>query len=197
MSRIVLATEDELSEAVGHCLAAEAGLTVEQNLRRGGSGYLKSKLQSFCEIALHQPVFLLTDLDRLKCAPSLIKKWMGNLEQPQNLEFRVAIREIESWLLADHEAMRNLLGGRIGKLPLDPDSLSDPKQALLTLAGRAPREIREDIVAMDGALARQGLGYNAQLCQMVRSSWQPARAAERSASLAQARVRLKELAGRL
>ncbi|MNV69490.1 hypothetical protein D3C71_1624030 [compost metagenome] len=158
---------------------------------------MKSRLQSFCEIAVHQPVFLLTDLDRVKCAPSLIKKWMSNLEQPQNLVFRVAIREIESWLLADHEAMRSLLGERIGKLPLDPDSLADPKQALLTLAGRAPREIREDLVAMDGALARQGLGYNAQLCQMVRSRWQPARAAERSESLARARVRLKELAGRL
>ncbi|RTD97891.1 DUF4276 family protein [Variovorax atrisoli] len=197
MTWLVLATEDELSETVGLCLAAEAGLEVGQQLRRGGFGYLKSRLRNFCEIALHQPVFLLTDLDRMKCASTLVDKWMGDLERPENFVFRVAVREIESWLLADHDAIRSLLGKRIGRLPLDPDSLPDPKQALLALAARAPRDIRDDLVATEGALASQGLGYNAQLCHMVRQNWRPARAADRSPSLAKARKRLKELAERI
>lgn len=197
MTWIVLATEDELSEAVGLSLATEAGLEVGQQLRRGGFGYLKTRVHSFCKISLRQPVLLLTDLDRAKCAPALVGKWMGNLERPENLIFRVAVREIESWLLADHDAIRNLLGNRIGKLPLDPDSLPDPKQALLALAGRAAREVREDLVMTEGAFASQGLGYNARLCHMVRQDWQPARAADRSASLAKARIRLKELAERI
>ncbi|RTQ36871.1 DUF4276 family protein [Variovorax gossypii] len=197
MTWLVLATEDELSETVGLCLAAEAGLEVGQQLRRGGFGYLKSRLRNFCEIALHQPVFLLTDLDRTKCGSTLVDKWMGDLERPENFVFRVAVREIESWLLADHDAIRSLLGGRVGRLPSDPDSLPDPKQALLALAARAPRDIRDDLVATEGALASQGLGYNARLCHMVRQNWQPARAADRSASLAKARMRLKELAERI
>lgn len=197
MTWIVLATEDELSEAVGSCLAREAGLEIGQKLRRGGFGYLKTRLHSFCEIALRQPVLLLTDLDRARCAPTLIEKWMGNLERPENLIFRVAVREIESWLLADHDAIRTLLGNRIGKLPENPDALPDPKQALLALAGRAPREVREDLVVTEGALASQGLGYNARLCDMVEQDWKPDRAADRSASLAKARTRLQELANRL
>lgn len=196
MAWIVLATEDELSETVGLCLAAEAGLEVGQQLRRGGSGYLRSRLTSFCEMARYQPVLLLTDLDRARCASSLIEKWMGASERPENFIFRVAVREIEAWLLADHDAIKGLLGKRVGKLPDDPDQLLDPKQALLALAEKAPRDIREDLVAKDGAIASQGLGYNAVLGQMVREDWRPDRAAGRSASLAKARVRLQELAGR-
>lgn len=197
MAWVVLATEDELSESVGLCLAAEAGLEVGQQLRRGGFGYLKSRVGRFCEIAMHQPVVLLTDLDRVRCAPTLIAKWMGLQTRPENFVFRVAVREIESWLLADHDAIRGLLGNRIGKLPLDPDQLPDPKKTLLALAERAPREVRDDLVAKQGTIASQGLGYNALLGQMVQQTWRPARAAERSASLAKARIRLKELAARL
>lgn len=197
MTAVVLATEDELSEAVGLSLAAEAGLYVGQFLRRGGFGYLKSKVGSFCEIALRQPVLLLTDLDRVTCAPTLLNKWMVSSERPENFIFRVVVREIESWLLADHHAMRSLIGARVGKLPLEPDHLPDPKQVLLSLAGRAPRAVKDDLVVTHGAIASQGLGYNARLCEMVRQHWQPARAADRSASLARTRVRLRELAQRL
>lgn len=194
---VVLATEDELSEAIGHRLALEAGLEIGQQLRRGGSGYLKSRLDKFCEMSRHQPVLLFTDLDRMRCASALIAKWMGPVERPENFIFRVAVREIESWLLADHDAIRSLLGNRVGKLPQDPDQLQDPKQTLLALAGRASRDVREDLVAKDGAVASQGLGYNSLLGQMVQRAWRPERAAERSASLAKARVRLQELAKRI
>src|SRR5688500_3382606 len=115
MAWAVLATEDELSEAVGLCLAAEAGLEIGQQLRRGGFGYLKSRMGSFCDIAKYQPVLLFTDLDRVKCPSTLIAKWSGALTLPENFLFRVAVREIESWLLADHDAMRGLLGNRVGK----------------------------------------------------------------------------------
>lgn len=45
MSGLVVATEDELSEAVALRLAAEVqpALTVTQTLRRQGFGYLRSK----------------------------------------------------------------------------------------------------------------------------------------------------------
>lgn len=109
--------------------------------------------------------------------------------------FRVAVREIESWLLADHQAMRSLLGQKAGKLPEAPDDLPDPKQTLLSLAQRAKRDVREDIVANRGSVASQGLGYNARLGQVIRQAWEPARAADRSPSLVKARARLRALAG--
>jgi len=197
MTWAVLATEDELSEEIGSCLAAEAGIEIGQRLRRGGSGYLRSRIANFCEMAERQPVLLLTDLDRINCPPALLEIWFGTRVRPKNLLFRVAVREVESWLLADHEAMRRLVGRRATRLPVDPDELADPKRTLLALAQRAPRAVRDDLVVQQGAIASQGLGYNARLCQLVREAWQPERAAVHSPSLFRTRVRLKELAARM
>ena len=198
MSGLVVATEDELSEAVALRLAAEVqpALTVTQTLRRQGFGYLRSKMTSWRQLAQQQPVFLLTDLDRLACPATLLTQWLGALTPPPNLLMRVAVREVESWLLADHLAMQQLLGEK-GKLPPAPDSLDDPKQTLLTLAKKyAPRDVRLDLVQSTGAMACQGIGYNARLVDWVRTVWQPAQAATRSPSLHKARCRLQELAAR-
>lgn len=190
---IVLATEDELSEQVGLCLANEIGLEVGSKLRRGGNGYLRSRIPNFCQMAHTQPVLLITDLDRMECPTVLMREWFGQREKPPAFLFRVAVREIESWLLADHDAMRGLLGPKAPKLPDAPDNLADAKQELLRIARRAPRDVRDDLVVQAGTVASQGLGYNARLCAWVRESWDASRAAERSPSLQRARTRLREL----
>ncbi len=197
MPWVVLATEDELSEEVGRALAGEAGIEIGQCLRRGGSGYLRSRIPNFCQMAMQQPVLVLADLDQVACASRLLASWFGAKTRPQNLLLRVAVREVEAWLLSDHEAMRALLGRGATRLPSDPDTLTDPKRSLLTLAQGAPRDVRDDLLVQHGAIASQGLGYNARLCQVVRDAWRPERAATRSPSLAKARHRLRELAERM
>lgn len=165
--------------------------------RRDGAGYLRSKVQNWCEFARHQPLLLITDLDRKACASVVIAEWFERHKPPKNLVFRIAVREIESWLLADHEAMVTLLGrGCAARLPNDPDTLPDPKARLLELARRAPRDVRDDLMAPMGSTARQGVGYNARLCAFVDTAWCPDRAARRSSSLHRANVRLQELADR-
>lgn len=154
-------------------------------------------MKSWCEIARNvQPVLLLTDLDQTRCPSLLIRRWIGNNRRPDQLVFRVAVREVESWLLADHEGMQKLLGST-RPLPPNPDGVRDPKHCLLKLAREATREIREELVAPAGAVATQGLGYNARLTAFVHGHWSPARAAKRSASLARARTRLAALAQKL
>ncbi len=197
MSGITLASEDELSEQVGLCLVAEVGLHAHQCLRRGGSGYLRSRVGNFCQMAAREPVILITDLDQSACAPALIADWLQGAVQPAGLVFRVAVREIESWLIADHDALRALMGSRVRSITDDPDGLSDPKRTLLQIAEKAPRDVREDMLARRNAVASQGLGYNARLCAMVREHWSPTRAANRSPSLARMRRRLRELAARI
>jgi hypothetical protein len=198
MTAIALATEDELSEAVGRRLLAGAPhhLHVGLLLRKGGSGYLRSRMSNWCALAKQQPVLLLTDLDRASCACSLIQDWLGEHHHPEDLVFRVAVREVEAWLLADHEAMRRLFGKK-GQLPIDPDALRDPKQQLLELAKRAQRDVRRDLVAEKGAIAAQGIAYNARLCEFVSNDWDPRRASIRSESLRRARRRIDELSARL
>jgi hypothetical protein len=193
---ITIATEDELSEAVGSRLVAEIlpQFEVIQKLRRGGNGYLKTKCQNFNLMALRHPVFLITDLDKSPCAGGLIERWFDNSPLNPNLKFRVAVREIESWLLADHQGMETLLKKGANNITLTPDQLQNPKEYLLERAKRAPRDVRHDLIKSKGALATQGLGYNSRLCEFVSNIWQPDRASQRSDSLARAILRLREMA---
>lgn len=197
---VFLATEDALSEAVGLRLLSEhEGLVhiAPTRLRKGGFGYLRSSMDSWKQLAQRQIVMLLTDLDRIACPLLLLNDWLGTGQAcPDNLIFRIAEREIESWLLADHEAFVQLMGTKV-KLSPAPDTLPDPKQYLLEQAKKASRAIREDLVAEKGAMARQGLGYNVRLVAWVETQWCPARAAERSPSLARARRALSQAAARI
>lgn len=194
MTPIAIATEDELSEAIALRLLSELTSPhyITLRLRRGGFGYLRSRMDSWRDMAKQQVMIVLTDLDRANCVVDFRDEWLANKPAPESMLFRVAVREVESWALADHEAMRALIGMK-GVLPVAPDELPDPKQVLLRLANGAPRPVREDLLkTVDGNLY-QGLGYNARLTEWVGSVWNPQRAAERSPSLARARHRLQEV----
>jgi len=198
MIPITIATEDELSEAIARKLISfYTDFQVEQTLRKGGFGYLKANLKNFFELANHTPVFLITDLDQINCAPTLLQAWKAtvNIAQPKNMLFRVAVRETEAWLLADSKNCGTLLN--TSKIPSQVDNLLDPKRTLLELAKRASREIRQGLVAQDGALAIQGLEYNYLLSQFVKNQWNPEIARQQSASLDKTCSRLKEMNSRL
>ena len=196
MKGVALATEDELSEVVGQKLVndAGAGLAVILALRRNGFGYLRSRMRNFCELSRQMPVLLLTDLDTAQCPMTLIGDWSRKNVVPDGLIFRVAVPQVESWLLADRESMARFFKVSVRRLPSNPDGLSNAKRILLQLASKAPRRVREELLAVRGATAGQGLGYNTILSDFVRHQWHPARAATRSDSLSRARMRLAELA---
>jgi hypothetical protein len=195
MTPIAIATEDQLSEAIVIRLISEISTPhyITFKLGKRGGGYLRSKMNSWCQMAQQQIVAVLTDLDRANCLIEFRDQWLVG-EPPPNLLLRIAVREVESWVLADHVAMRALIGVK-GVLPSAPDELADPKQTLLKLAKRAPKKIREDVIKIVDGNLMQGLGYNALLTAWVDSEWNPQRAAERSPSLARARLRLKEVIG--
>lgn len=192
---VALAVEDDLSKAVGLRLLAELPVPVTPNLilHKGGSGYLKSRMNSWREISQRQIVLILTDLDRAACPLALRTDWLGKTPSPANLMLRIAVREVESWVLADHVAVRKLIGDK-GTLPPLPDDLEDPKQHFLNIAKLASRRVRQDLVKESGAVCSQGIGYNACLTAWVQSVWCPERAAGRSPSLQRTRRRLNELA---
>lgn len=196
MKWIALGTEDALSEAVGKKLIGELGgdFAVGPLLRRDGYGYLRKNLRSFCEMARRQPVLLITDLDQKPCPAALMEDWFGAMSRPPFMLFRVAVREIESWVLADHALMHRLLGKATSKLPLQTDHVPDPKRHLIQLASRGPRELRYRLVPQAGSTATQGPEYNLTLIAMVQQHWNAEEAERHSESLRQVRVRLRELA---
>lgn len=194
---IALATEDVLSETIGQRLLGELPpvFLPPLLLRRDGAGYLRSGMHKWRQLAQRHAVVVLTDLDDVACPLALLDDWYGAGTRPLDLLLRIAVREAEAWLLADHEAMRQLLGANV-VLPPDPDLLPDPKQHLLQLARRARRNVRLDLVRESGAVSSQGIGYNARLTDLVTGTWSPERAAERSPSLGRTRKRLAQLAQR-
>lgn len=199
MTYITIATEDELSEAVAERLIHDylSEFAIHKRLRRGGNGYLKEKCNAFNNMAARTPVLLITDLDQRVCAKSLIDDWFPETKLNEHLIFRIAVREIESWLLSDITAMGALLGKGGTVLNNDPETIDHPKEYLLNLARKAPAKIRQELVREKNSIVYQALSYNARLTEFVFFEWSPERALLNSDSLKRAIYRLKEYADNL
>jgi hypothetical protein len=191
-----VATEDPLSEALAVRILAEVAPQFDIGFRLGkkGSGYLKAGMDKFRRLAERAPLLVMTDLDRRACAIELIREWKADAALPEQLVLRVAVRESESWVMADRKALARRMNLSPDLFPRCPDDILDPKEFLLHVARRAKREIRAELVAERGALARQGLGYNRFLSQFVETDWRPMTASQASPSLARAIAQICEVA---
>jgi hypothetical protein len=180
-----LATEDELSEVTLSKILAELGrFAVGTAYRRGGSGYLRRTIAGWNRAARSMPFVVLTDLDTYECPARLLNDWLVGPKDP-NLLFRVAVREVESWILADPERFSEFLGIRKALIPTNTDGIADPKAVVVDLARKSrSRDIRDRIVPKRGSTATQGPDYNGCLGSFVRRHWDLNTAKENSPSLA-------------
>ena len=189
-----LAIEDELSEAVLRRLLRDArrGYSVGTAYGRSGNGYLRRTIAGWNRAARGIPFVVLTDLDNADCPPSLVNSWLTLPKHP-NLLFRVAVREVETWLLSDTIHFAKYLSCPVQQMPGDPEALADPKRALVDLARKSrSSEIRARVVPKGGSTAKQGPDYNACLSTFVRESWNVVDAAARSPSLMRTVTRLRQ-----
>lgn len=192
---ISAAVEGMTDEAVVRRLIAYVGVKLVEVYGRKGKSHLKDKITAFNCAAQHSPWIVLADLDSdFDCAPSLRTSW---LPQPaRQMCFRVAVRAVEAWLLADTEAIAAFLRVARSKVPANPEALPDPKQALVDLTMASPRrDLRADIVPRPGSGARVGPAYSSRLVEFIESHWRPQVAAQRAESLARAIRCLRRLAG--
>ena len=180
-----IATEDELSAVTLETLLAyvDRGYSIGTVYRRGGYGYLKKTIRGWNQAARSTPFIVLTDLDTSLCPINLLKDWLTDPLHP-NLVFRVAVREVDAWLLADIESLCHYL--RVGKMliPEDTDTLTDPKKAVVDLAKRSrSSELKSRMVPKLGSTAKQGPDYNGCLSSFVRTTWKVGVAKRNSTSL--------------
>jgi hypothetical protein len=151
-----------------------------------GKGYIHRNIHRFISAARHAKWLVVVDLDHdYLCAPELVVEWLPNgLGQ---LGLRVAVKAIESWLLADRERIARFLGVRVGAVPDSPDDLDDPKTTMINLArGSSRREIREGIVPSLNGGRSIGPDYNRLFAEFIaghRESWRPRVAIQNSDSL--------------
>ena len=192
---LTLAVEDVLSEMVARKLIEQTqrNYRVTQCLRKGGFGYLKSKINAFNKAAKGLPFFVLTDQDSInECPTNKIANWLSQPRNP-NLIFRIAVMEVESWVMADRKAFARFLSIPLNRIPQDTDSIPDPKKFLISLARKSKSSrLRADMVPQHGATSKQGPDYNGRLTRFVRENWDVHTAKNNSKSLNRAFVRLEE-----
>jgi hypothetical protein len=105
--------------------------------------------------------------------------------------------EVESWIMADREAISVFLDVPINRIPQMPDAISNPKQELVNIARLSrSRKMREEMCPAAGARNVVGPAYNSALEIFIRVNWRPTHALRHSPSLRRAEQRIRELAQR-
>jgi len=187
------AVEGDLDGAVIERLAKHVGVTIGTIYGRQGKDFLRKRITNYNKAARHGRWIVLLDLDQeFDCAPDLVTAWLSEPEPLMRL--RVAVREVESWLIADRDRIASFLAIPKSLVPIDPESLSDPKATVINLARRSRRrEIREDIAPRSGSGRKIGPAYISRLLEYVRDAdhgWRPNVAATKAPSLRKCLVSL-------
>lgn len=190
---ISAAVEGIIDEAIVRKLIAHTGAMPDAIYGKQGKSLLRAKIQGYNNAARHAPWIILVDLDQdYECAPPLLNSW---LPTPSPLLcFRVAVREVEAWLLADREHLADFLRVPRNAVPADPDAVRDPKTIMVNLARSSRnRAIQQDMVPSQGSGHHIGPAYSSRLIEFTRSAWRPDIAARRSDSLRRALICLRRL----
>jgi len=191
---MIAAVEDALSEAVVRKIVAvvRPDLTLFQVMRKNGHGYIRARIRALNRTAHNLPVFVLIDLDDpVRCPADLISTFLP-VPRAQRLLFRVAVMEVESWILADRAQFAKFLAIRDDAIPTNPDAVPRPKELIVSLARRSKRrEIRDDLVPARGDTRVVGAAFNPRLISFVENSWNIDIAADASGSLRRTVDRLR------
>lgn len=198
MKYLTCVYEDLLTASVIRRLVKEFNneISIKQEINAHGFGKIKRDILKYNNAAKYMPFFIITDLDKKECAVSLINEWFNNTKKEPELIFRVAIKEIDAWILADRNGIAKALNVSQSNIPAEPEKIEDPKAFLMQTAKKSKnREIRENFPPKD-AFAHQGPLYNILLTNFVSEEWNLTEARQHSKSLEKAYNALKEFAGR-
>lgn len=177
------AVEGILDEAVAGRLIESVGAVAGPVHSKNGKAALQDKISGYNHAANISPWFVLADLDHdFACAPLLRDDWLPRISTLMCL--RIAVRQVEAWLLADRQGVAKFLGVAMAHVPIDPEGLDNPKRSLVELARRSRRRaIREGMVPRHGSGRPVGPAYASFVAEFVQESWRPKQATRRSDSL--------------
>ncbi|GIW91787.1 MAG: hypothetical protein KatS3mg109_2219 [Pirellulaceae bacterium] len=196
MLQVSIAVEGLLDEAVAKRLVRFVGAEPGPVFGKQGKSWLLQRLSGFNHAGQYAPWFVLVDLDRsADCAPPFRARVLPN---PARLMcFRIAVRMVEAWLLADRKNLARFLGISSRLIPANPESLQNPKQEIIRLAQRSSnRDIRKDLVPRRGTSAPVGPAYVSRLGEFVDRHWNPEEARRHAPSLDRAIRCLEKLSRR-
>lgn len=191
MGSVFVIGEDSLCCALGEKLVMGVlGWSLAQPaVDTKGVTHLQKNLARYTGIARLHPVLCLADSDG-ECVLHMRQHWLPH-GAPNGFHLRLAVPEIDSWMMADREALADFFRVPESRIPNKPDELQDAKQAVLNLARQSKQRcIRGEVVTRNNT---QGVGYNVHMREFVSNHWRPHVAKASSPSLARAIRRLDEL----
>lgn len=193
MTSVSCAVEGDLDEAVARRLLEHVGLDAGPVYGRMGKEHIERSIGGYANAARRNPWFVLVDLDSdAPCGAALISAWLPH--PPALLAFRVAVRAVESWILADRSNLAHFLRVSRDVVPRGVDALRDPKLTLVNLARRSnARNLREGLPPRAGSGRAIGPLYVTELSGFVTAQWDVDAAAVGSDSLARCLSALQAL----
>lgn len=197
--KVNFASEGFIDAAVARRLISHAGAETGLERPAHGKHKLDHAIPKYREAATHGfPWLVLRDLDRDARCPSEL---MAQLDIASTADFclRIAVREIESWFIADRRTLADFLRVPVGRIDINPEALSNPKRHIIDVARSSrARSIRSALVPDEGTGQEQGPEYAAMLTEFAARQWNIANAIASGASrsLTKADARLRELVSR-
>lgn len=194
---VSIAVEGDVDQAALAKLLRTVEIDVDRAFVQEGKDRLRENVPRYNKAAEFHPWVVLVDLNtEAECAPALRDSW---LPQPSaGMQFRIAVRAVEAWLMADRSAMGRFLRVANNRIPEYPERDEKPNGTLVQIARSSPsRGVREDMVPREGSSARQGPGYTGRLIEFIEKHWNPRRASSCAASLKRAMESLGQWDGGL
>jgi hypothetical protein len=187
------AVEGPVDDAVLRRILREVGHDAGPIHIKNGKAAVLGKLDGYNAAASLMPWLVLVDLNGdAHCAPAFVAEQMSS--PADQMMFRVAVRQIEAWLLADSGRFAHFMRVSQARVPGDPDSLANSKRVVVEIAQHSrDRQIREQMVPGAGSGRAVGPGYVARMIEFVQRHWDPGQAAVRSDSLHRCLYRLSAL----
>ena len=154
---------------------------------------------------LNEPVVALIDLDAEDCPPLLLSKIFGATPLGEKMIIRIAVDEVESWLMADREGFSHYIGVNENLIPLaQPKKDAEPFNIELKFPYKPSLYMMREIIAnstntllkkqlMPIKGAKKGPEYNIALAPFIKEQWDIERAMINSFSLKKAVQRINDL----
>lgn len=179
MTTVSCAVEGALDEVIARRLLAHVGLVCGPIYAGEGKQRLRRRIRGYAHGARRDPWFVLVDLDHEHaCAAALVDEWLPQV--PALMRLRIAVREVEAWLLADRAGIATFLSISRDRIPRKVDELDDPKSLMISVASRSRRRaIREGVPPRAASGRSIGPLYVSELSRLVWSigTWTKRRSA--------------------
>jgi hypothetical protein len=178
------AVEGLIDEAILSKILDQFSLTPCPFYGKNGKAHLKKQINNFNNAAKNSFWIVLTDLDEhpYKCAPELVRDWLSR--PASKMILRVAVHEIESWILADRKNFSAFFKVSMEKIPCNPDEIKNPKEYLLNLIKTSKRKsLHKDMLPDQDNGRKEGPAYVSRIIEYIHHIWNFTEAKKNSKSL--------------